>query len=63
MFRPDLDQLPAYVPGARNEQAVKLSSNECAEAPLPTVTQAMVDALADVNRYPCLLYTSDAADE
>ncbi|QYH20012.1 histidinol-phosphate transaminase [Corynebacterium aquatimens] len=52
MFRPDLDQLPAYVPGARNEQAVKLSSNECAEAPLPTVTQAMVDALADVNRYP-----------
>ncbi|MCP1387725.1 histidinol-phosphate transaminase [Corynebacterium sp. TA-R-1] len=52
MIRPDLDQLPAYVPGARNERAVKLSSNESAEAPLPTVTQAMADALSGVNRYP-----------
>ena len=30
MIRPDLDSLPAYVPGVRNERAIKLSSNECA---------------------------------
>ncbi|AQQ14813.1 Putative phenylalanine aminotransferase [Corynebacterium glaucum] len=52
MFRADLESLAAYVPGARNDRAVKLSSNESAEAPLPGVTQAMVDALAQVNRYP-----------
>ena len=52
MFRADLESLAAYVPGARNDRAVKLSSNESAEAPLPGVTQAMADALAQVNRYP-----------
>ena len=52
MIRPDLSQLPAYVPGARNEAAVKLSSNESAAAPLPSVTEAMVRALGSVNRYP-----------
>lgn len=52
MFRADLESLAAYVPGARNDHAVKLSSNESAEAPLPGVTQAMVDALGQVNRYP-----------
>lgn len=52
MFRADLDSLAAYVPGARNDRAVKLSSNESAEAPLPGVTQAMADALAQINRYP-----------
>lgn len=52
MIRPDLDTLPAYVPGVRNERAIKLSSNECAEAPLPSVTEAMQASLAGVNRYP-----------
>lgn len=52
MIRPDLDTLPAYVPGVRNERAIKLSSNECAEVPLPSVTEAMEASLASVNRYP-----------
>lgn len=52
MIRADLDHLPAYVPGARNERAVKLSSNESAEAPLPSVTEAMAASLSNVNRYP-----------
>ncbi|MEH0146966.1 histidinol-phosphate transaminase [Corynebacterium sp. Q4381] len=52
MIRPDLDTLPAYVPGVRNARAVKLSSNECAEAPLPSVIDAMQASLAGVNRYP-----------
>ena len=52
MIRPDLDSLPAYVPGVRDERAIKLSSNECAEAPLPSVLEAMQDSLFQVNRYP-----------
>lgn len=52
MIRPDLDSLPAYVPGVRDERAIKLSSNECAEEPLPSVVDAMRGALASVNRYP-----------
>lgn len=52
MIRPDLERLPAYVPGARNERALKLSSNESAEAPLPSVTDAMASSLTQVNRYP-----------
>lgn len=52
MIRPDLESLPAYVPGARNERAIKLSSNECAEEPLPSVQEAMSRALATMNRYP-----------
>ena len=52
MIRPDLESIPAYVPGARNERAIKLSSNECAEEPLPSVLDAMSQALGTVNRYP-----------
>ena len=52
MIRPDLDALPVYKPGARNEHAIKLSSNESAEGPLPAVTDAMVEALRTINRYP-----------
>lgn len=52
MIRPDLESLPAYVPGARNERAIKLSSNECAEEPLPSVQESMSRALATMNRYP-----------
>lgn len=52
MIRKDLSQLAAYVPGARNERAVKLSSNEIAEGPLPTVTEAMTKSLDSINRYP-----------
>ncbi|MDN8604701.1 histidinol-phosphate transaminase [Corynebacterium ureicelerivorans] len=52
MIRPDLDSLPAYVPGVRDERAIKLSSNESAEEPLPSVIEAMRKALGGVNRYP-----------
>ena len=52
MIRPDLSHLPAYVPGARNDAAVKLSSNEIAEGPLPSVKAAMAESLETINRYP-----------
>ena len=52
MIRKDLDSLPSYVPGQRNERAVKLSSNEIAEGPLPAVEEAMAQSLRSVNRYP-----------
>lgn len=52
MFRPGLDALPDYVPGAVNPQAVKLSSNESAHPPLPAAVAAMQDAAARANRYP-----------
>lgn len=52
MIRPDLEAIPAYVPGVRDERAIKLSSNECAEGPLPPVLDAMREALSEINRYP-----------
>ena len=36
----------------RDERAIKLSSNECAEGPLPPVVDAMRKALGEINRYP-----------
>lgn len=52
MIRPDLNSIPAYVPGARMSDALKLSSNESTHPPLPQAVQAMADAAATVNRYP-----------
>lgn len=52
MIRPDLEAIPPYVPGVRDERAIKLSSNECAEGPLPPVLDAMRKALGEINRYP-----------
>ena len=52
MIRPDLEAIPPYVPGVRDERAIKLSSNECAEGPLPSVVDAMRKALGEINRYP-----------
>ncbi|MFW9200932.1 histidinol-phosphate transaminase [Corynebacterium striatum] len=52
MIRPDLSSLPVYVPGARNETALKLSSNEATQPPLPEALKAMEAAAADANRYP-----------
>lgn len=52
MIRPDLDAIPPYVPGVRDERAIKLSSNECAEGPMPPVLDAMSKALGEINRYP-----------
>jgi histidinol-phosphate aminotransferase len=52
MIRVDLEKLPAYVPGANMPGAVKLASNEVTGGPLPSVVAAIVDAAANVNRYP-----------
>ncbi|MGV9825086.1 histidinol-phosphate transaminase [Gordonia sp. NPDC003429] len=51
-IRPDLDDLPAYVPGKTFPGAIKLASNEVTFGPLPSVRAAIAAAAADVNRYP-----------
>ena len=51
-IRPDLDDLPVYVPGKTFPGAVKLASNEVTEGPLPSVVEAIGAAAAAVNRYP-----------
>ncbi|MCB2413434.1 histidinol-phosphate transaminase [Demequina sp. TTPB684] len=53
---PNVSSLPRYVPGARGSASgpapIKLSSNENALAPLPSVAQAIATAGGSVNRYP-----------
>ncbi|NDZ95665.1 histidinol-phosphate transaminase [Streptomyces sp. SID6673] len=51
-IRPDLDDLPVYVPGKTFPGAVKLASNEVTEGPLPSVLDAIVAAAGTANRYP-----------
>lgn len=51
-IREDLNAIPPYVPGKRVSEAVKLSSNEVAFPPLPSVREAMSEAVAGANRYP-----------
>lgn len=54
-FRADLASLPVYVPGQRppaGMAAYKLSSNENPYPPSAAVISAVVDAAADLNRYP-----------
>ena len=56
-FRADLASLPVYVPGQRppaGMSAYKLSSNENPYPPSAAVISAVVDAAADLNRYPDL---------
>ena len=52
MIRSDLSSLPVYVPGKNSETALKLSSNEATQEPLPGALKAMESAVAHVNRYP-----------
>lgn len=52
MIRPDLENIPGYVPGKRNDTALKLSSNEVSTPPLESAAQAMAEAALSVNRYP-----------
>jgi len=54
LIRPDLDTLPAYVPGRSVPGLIKLASNEVAEPPAPPVLEAIARAAADGNRYPDL---------
>ena len=58
MIRPDLKAIPAYVAGARNDDALKLSSNETAHPPLPEAAAAMAEAAAQANRYPDIAATA-----
>lgn len=52
MLREDLNSLPSYVPGKRMPDAVKLSSNESAHPPLPSITEAIAEAATQSHRYP-----------
>jgi histidinol-phosphate aminotransferase len=54
LTRPDLDALPAYVPGRTVPGAIKLASNEVPYGPLPGVVEAVTAAIAGVHRYPDL---------
>lgn len=54
LLRADLADLPAYVPGKKLPNAVKLSSNEVAHPPLVAAQEAMAQAATEVNRYPDL---------
>ncbi|MGV9709646.1 histidinol-phosphate transaminase [Gordonia sp. NPDC003424] len=51
-IRPDLDDLPVYVPGKTFPGAVKLASNEVTDGPLPSVRDAIAASAATANRYP-----------
>ncbi len=51
-IRPDLDSLPAYVPGRDFPGAIKLASNETTLGPLPEVAAAVAEAVTTANRYP-----------
>ena len=56
-IRPDLDSLPAYVPGRAIPGAIKLASNEVTLPPPPRVLAAIAEAAAGANRYPDLSVT------
>jgi histidinol-phosphate aminotransferase len=58
LIRPDLDELPAYVPGRTIPGAIKLASNEVPLPPAPAVLKAIAEAAAGGNRYPDLAVTS-----
>lgn len=60
--RADLETLPAYKAGQKLQardgvQVFKLSSNENPYPPLPSVTDAIAKAAAEINRYPDPLNT------
>jgi histidinol-phosphate aminotransferase len=52
LTRPDLDELPAYVPGRTIPGSVKLASNEVPYGPLPGVVEAITEAGRQAHRYP-----------
>lgn len=51
-IRPDLESIPAYVPGRSHPGAVKLASNETTTGPLPAASKAVAEAVELANRYP-----------
>ncbi len=56
IIRPDLEQVPAYVPGKAVPGTLKIASNEMSQPPLPSVAAAIAETLAQPstspNRYP-----------
>jgi histidinol-phosphate aminotransferase len=56
-IRPDLDTLPAYVPGRTIPGAIKLASNEVSAPPSRMVLEAIAEAAVGGNRYPDLAVT------
>lgn len=62
---PQVSSLPSYVPGARGSASgpapTKLSSNENALPPLPSVSRAIAAAGESVNRYPDM-FAADLVD-
>ncbi|GAA3054096.1 histidinol-phosphate transaminase [Pseudonocardia yunnanensis] len=57
LIRPDLDTLPAYVPGRAIAGAIKLASNEVSLPPTAPVLAAIAEAAMAGNRYPDLAVT------
>ncbi|MDI9893346.1 histidinol-phosphate transaminase [Rhodococcus sp. IEGM 1381] len=57
-IRPDLDAIPAYIPGRSFPGAIKLASNETTQGPLPSVHAAISEAVGGVNRYPDIRATA-----
>ncbi len=56
-LRPEMAKLPTYKAGKKvapvnGLTAYKLSSNEVAHSPIPSVVAAIVDAASEINRYP-----------
>ena len=51
-LRPEMDALPAYTPGRTVPGAIKIASNETVDGPLPSVREAIVAAMDNINRYP-----------
>ena len=51
-LRPELAELPVYVPGKTVPGAIKLASNETVQGPLPSVRAAIERATDRINRYP-----------
>lgn len=58
LIRPDLDSLPAYVPGRTIPGSIKLASNESVLPPTAPVLAAIADAATGSNRYPDLAAVS-----
>ncbi len=61
-IRTDLDAIPAYVPGRNFPGAIKLASNETTQGPLPSVRDAIAEAVTGLNRYPDIRATALVAE-
>jgi histidinol-phosphate aminotransferase len=51
-LRPEMAELPAYVPGKTVPGVIKLASNETVDGPLPAVRAAIERSADVINRYP-----------